>query len=750
MKIKLDKLLFVFILVLIPSIAQSQKYKDVYPQIAVVSDNDAMLLLKTYLKVDPEHPNSNLLLALLYDKNYKGADALTEYEKAMANAERAKLRLVKAQVLVTEKDVKKNTTYYSKFSNGLDGKGQPIVNYQDVDQAISNKYDSVTTFLEKVPTIYKLFVSAVNAYDVSIKTFYKINSRYNSLDDLYLLKDDELGQDLTLLKQMFDSTLFYLDAYKSKIAEYPIKGYNQDYSIREISTYRLSGLIAQSDFLTNNIELWNYGRWVDDVHSVLSSEVSNLRSEIISYDQLISTGLKNAVNPDMFSTFEPVDRNKELLFNLKKFDNNSLLAAIFQYKQSLQFVLHRSHNIKYYDTATNVLPQNKYTYFGEMINSYYQLDSTLKVVKSRLTEASVAKHKVFMDEYYRGYKGVDSYLNLESKNISYEFGKYVLTLRNAIINDIVSDTASIDNTLSYSRKKIPLTVTRLFSYDSVQNGELLTTHVLINADNSKYAAGIYKTTKGINNFIAYVARVSPDNKVNWYKEYNIEIDSVGADSDNFIAAMQLTPAGCAILIRSIHLVNTTGMNTFVYLDENGEELLVNRLPENDYPRTLNFNETTNSFIMTFRGNDKIQNYKNEATTTILNVNVLGDLLWSYKDDYNGTLDDVVNTNSGYILVGNYTVKKDDSGNVFRTKINDNQTKIYLDFISSRGKRENTQLINSDQSIYFANITKVNDSNISIIGYEGILDTSKEVEVSNNSNLVYVFTNSKLQLIYSSL
>ncbi|MDH5365612.1 MAG: hypothetical protein OEW67_01390 [Cyclobacteriaceae bacterium] len=729
----------------------SQKYKDIYPRIASSTDEGAMPILKEYLKIEPDHPNSNLLLALIYDKRYKSADALTEYEKAVANAERAKLRFTKARVLVNEKDIKKNIGYYSVFSSGTDSKGRLIVNYEIVNKAMVTKYDSIVLYLQKVPDIYNTFIKAVNTYDASIKTFYKVNGKYNSLDDLYLLYDDELKTDLDFLKQSFDSTVYYLDEYKRKIAEYPIKGYNQDYTIKDIETYRLSGLITQSNFLNNDIQLWNYGKWVDDVNLLFNADINSLRQEIISYEEKLDDGLKDAANPANFSTYEPIDRNKELLFNLKKFDKNSLLAGIFQYKYNLQSVVHRTHNLKYYDTASNVSPQSKYTYYGEMINSYYLLDSALKVVKSRHMEHNVAKHSAFMDEYYRGFDGVNAYLNQENKNISNGFGKYVLTLRNAIIDDLELDSMKNTKVLSYNRKKIPLSITKHLLMDSLKQGVLTTTHLLKNADDSKYVAGVYRDPKGINNVIAYVSRVSADSKVGWYKEYNIELDSAGADADNLVVGVQPTQAGCAIVIRSVHKTNNSALNSLIYLDEAGNENLLRRLEENDYPRTINYNETTNSFIISFRDNDLTQNFKEEKTTTLVNINVLGDLLWKYNYSFSGTLENIVNTNTGYLLAGNYTSKKDENGNVQRTKVNEDQTNIYLDYISSKGELKKTRTIRSDNSIYLINITKVNDSNISLFGMKGAYNSSKvEKPISYDSDLAYIFTNAKLQLIYTKL
>jgi|GEM_PF-920301 len=726
-----------------------QKFKDIYPTIEQAEDEQALPVLNAYLINDLDHPGANLLVTMIYDRRYKAADVLTEYEMAVANAQRAKLRLAKCGAIVTERDVKKNSSYYSQFGTGTDSKGRAIVAFSTVSAALVNKNDSVTSFLNKVPSIYKSFVGAVNSYDQAIKMFYQINSRYNSLDDLYLLYNDQLGDSLAMLKQAYDSTLYYLDDYKKQIVEYPINNYKQDYVVKDIDTYRLSGLITQSDFLSNNIEIWNYGQWVDDVNKLVGDDISTLRKDIITYEQNINTSLEKAAKASNFNSFEPIDRNKELLFKLKKFDNRSLLASIFQYKNRMQYLKNKTHNTSYYDTASNIDHQSKYAFYGEMVNDYYLVDSMLKEVKSRMSPINIDKHKQFIQTYYDGNIGVGEYIGKESKSIKQGFQEYIGTLREAIMDDIIADTVFTEKIVRFGKRKIPLAVSKTFSIDSIKHGALEATHLKENTDGSRYTAGVHKSTRGIKNAIAYVARISPNEKVTWYKEYDIAIDSAGSDADNFVTDMQLTSVGCAIIVRSRHLTNQSVLNSLIYIDEEGNEQLNQRLDENAYPRTINYSEKTNSFIIGFRDNDQNQVLTRESPTTLMNINVLGDLLWNVSYTFSGTLENVVNTNDGYILAGNFTAKKDKNGNAVRTKINEKQTNVYLDFVSDQGVVSNTKLITSGESFYLTDVVKVNDSNISLLGHKGIYDPAFRKSQSDK-DAVYIFTNAKLKVIYSDL
>lgn len=743
-------ILFFVCMIGMASGANAQKYKDLYPTIASATDDDALPILKQFIKGDTDHPSANLKMALIYDRRYKQADVLTEYEKAIANAERAKLVLTKTGQLISERDIKKYPGYYSDFSQGMDSKGKPIVEYSIVSRAIIDKHDSIVVFLDKVPPIYNVFVKAVNSYDRSIKIFAEINNQYSSLDGLFMLYDANLTSKLSELKRSYDATIIYMDEYKKLIAEYPVSGYNQQYRIKDIETYRLSGLITQSDFLSNSIQLWNYGKWVDDVNEVMNTDISSLRAKIVAYENELNESLNKASNPALYSTFVPLKRNKELLFTLKKYDSRSLLVGVFQYKNYLQSLKHKAHGELYYDTAQDVSVETKYTYYSEMINGHYLGDSMLSVANVRLTPESATKHQQFIDQHYNGYDGIQQYVGQEHKAMTAQFDKYILSLRNSIVDQINNNSAASATEARYRRLKIPLNINDTTALDTLKNGALMTTHLLESADGSIYVTGAYKKPSKLNNIVAYVLRVSADKKVSWYKEYNIAIDSVVADANNWAASLALNPEGCAVMIRSAHLQNQTYANTLIYINELGEEKLVKRITAEDYPRALNYAESTNSFVITLKGDRPEQEEKVGQDLVVLNVNVLGDQLWQYSDSFSGTVERVINTNNGYMIAGNFTAKKNNTGTIVRTKINENQTLAYVDVVSKTGKRLNTLLINSPKSYFIKEVVKVNDGNINLLGLMGNYQMDLNSKLDYSDNLVHIITNSKLKVIHNSL
>ncbi|NJN42567.1 MAG: hypothetical protein HC811_10405 [Flammeovirgaceae bacterium] len=84
-------LLIILILGSLPAAGQV-KYKDLFLTFSGMSETELKSTLKEYLAQDPDHPNANFRLAMIYNSIYKRSDPLTEYAFALANAEQAKLR----------------------------------------------------------------------------------------------------------------------------------------------------------------------------------------------------------------------------------------------------------------------------------------------------------------------------------------------------------------------------------------------------------------------------------------------------------------------------------------------------------------------------------------------------------------------------------------------------------------------------------------------------------------------------------
>lgn len=729
--------------------AQKIKYKELMPMLLAASEEDAFSYLNAFIVSDLDHPNANLRLALIYRDRYKRADLLTEYDKAIANAERAKSRFLKAKLLVDEKEIRRNDDYYISISASSDAKGKQSPNTSEILQMIEAGYSSADALLNAAPPIYKNFTSSVYHYDKAIKIFSAINGKYASLDELYLLYNAKLGEDLASLKTAFDSSVYYFNEYKKLIEAYPISGHNQEYVLQSIQTYRLDGLITQMDFLNNKLVFWNYAEWVNEINATIDQEIVKLRDNIEKNEQAVADGLKLAANTPI-DEFLPIKLDKETVFKLKKYDYQSLVVALLEYKQYKQGLVNKLQNRTYYDTATTLEPQRKYAYYSEIIHNARAVDSLILRLKQRNLPSKVEKHQDFIQQYYKGSQGVSNFISEEDGANKRIFSSFVDNLRGAILDDLSKQAPTETRSAKHKTFNLPYFISTKEA-DSVKQGEMMTTHRSLSPDGSTYLTGVYRPDKKLANVVSYVARIGADGKLIWLKDYNIAVDSLGTMGNTSTGALELTKEGCALLLTTRNPSDGTRINSFVYLSEKGEEKFIKRLEVGDFPRKINYKESNSSFVLIFKGSSHVQDITNGENLQLISINAIGDVLWKRSWEMAGTFEELVNLQDGYLLVGNYTAIKDQQGRMVRTKVNEGQTNAWLIRLDLRGDQKSQSLINNQKSFFISKVVKVNDSNINLLGYEGkYAEHYSKVLNIQDQGLTHIIVDSGLRELSSSL
>ena len=370
----------------------AQKYKDIFPQIISANSENSFEILNSYLQNNLDHPNANLRVALIYADRYKSTDALREYEKAIALAEQAKIKLFKARLVLTEKEVKKNEEYYFGLSNVS---GAPV--YSELTNLIISEEQQVAEFLQKAPVIFSQFISSVEKYDQAVKTFAGIVGSYASLKELYLLYDDSLKQQLTTLKGDYDSTKVYFDNYLKSRNEYKLNAISQTYSENTINVYRLDGLVTQINFLQPKIALWNYSSWVDSVNLVISETIDGLRKDLYDNEKKLRIGVEEASKTNKPDSFNVIHADKALVFNLLKYDyKNAIVPLLHYYEFKQQFIIDQKRQT-YFDTAS-ISTDRRLAYYSDMMYDSKLGDSIITQFESRFSPQQLLRHKVFVDE----------------------------------------------------------------------------------------------------------------------------------------------------------------------------------------------------------------------------------------------------------------------------------------------------------------------------------------------------------------
>ena len=345
------------------SFAQTTKYKDVIPMIEGTSDEYTMEVLKAFLGKNLDHPAANLRVASLYLKKANETDPLIEYNKIQALAEQAKQKLFKSTILLNAKEIKKNNEYYLWIAK------QNQVTEVDVElinKHLNKENKEIAKILKSLPLVYDDFTNAVDYYDKAVKNFANISNSYPSLKNLYLLYDDKLKDQFDDLKSDYDSSLFYFSKYKTKTDTFELEGYDQSLSIKPINVFRYDGLVTQINFLNNEVDVWNYGGWVDSVNTVINGDIGDLRTSLKTNEERQTKALENLMKSNNLKDAKVVPVDKSLVFNLLRFDYDNPIVPLLKYKESKQRVLIEEGNSTYFDTA-NIEIERKLIFYNKMI-----------------------------------------------------------------------------------------------------------------------------------------------------------------------------------------------------------------------------------------------------------------------------------------------------------------------------------------------------------------------------------------------
>src|SRR6478735_7557752 len=111
---RLAPLKFLFFIVVVSSAsAQKVKYKDIYALLSTKQYESAEPFLNRYLKETTDNPNAYLYKGIIFQEKASKDDILKNTTRMLANIDSAIMFYNIAYKAITEKEVKKNSEYYT-------------------------------------------------------------------------------------------------------------------------------------------------------------------------------------------------------------------------------------------------------------------------------------------------------------------------------------------------------------------------------------------------------------------------------------------------------------------------------------------------------------------------------------------------------------------------------------------------------------------------------------------------------------
>ena len=199
------------------------------------------------------------------------------------------------------------------------------VEYEDVDAYMRGRLDTLNRWRAETDTLHNRFYRMVDSYELCRQLFLQFMQKYPSekLAHLCFTQDDldNLRHLEVLTRQFEQDKRLFTEALQVS----PIKHYSPDFRSVSIAMYRLDG-VTSTDFLANDIPVWNYGEWTKSFLEVQEKTYLAMFRTIVEEYKMITFAI------DRFRTNQIVQLTPDQLlpYLVERYDYQSPVATFIR------------------------------------------------------------------------------------------------------------------------------------------------------------------------------------------------------------------------------------------------------------------------------------------------------------------------------------------------------------------------------------------------------------------------------------
>lgn len=305
-----------FTLLLLATCLSAQSYKDLLTRIAEhpTADRENLYLLKDYQQGHPKEPHPYYLMATINQRLQADEHPLVNYHERSKMLYDARVAYGNCRAFLNSDKV--NGTRYPLAAN-KDGKADEGMVYG----WLTNRLQEVTELQGHLDSLYAAYVRMVSGYDECVQLYAQFVGKYGRMKDAQLMMDADDKALLIKLRDLAKTTPKNRDCFEKALKQMPIAGYAPAFSLRAITFYRLEGLTT-SDFLQNDIPLWDYAAWVDAFFDE-QAKVARLKADVLDEQKRLQKGMQKGGTGK---------ENLRLLNRIRQYDEQSVLADMLHYE----------------------------------------------------------------------------------------------------------------------------------------------------------------------------------------------------------------------------------------------------------------------------------------------------------------------------------------------------------------------------------------------------------------------------------
>ncbi len=732
---KLKLLMVLAFFVFFKANAQKEiKYKEIYDYVLKTDTILSYEKLKMYQQLDPFHANSYYQLGLISQAWSKKYDPFTQPQDVRYFIYHTNVYFGLSKKYLDDKEARKNGEIYQAVSLQAGEKISLETILADIEKRLSEN----ALFSQNFEKTYKNFIKSTTFYNQCVELFLEINRNNANEKELFLTISPEIRQKIEDLSQNYDSTLFYLDAFVKNLNYYPLKSYKPQYSINPIETYRLEGL-TYSNFLQNNITLWDFKQWITNFNQISQSDIQKIRFQADSTHQSMMQIIEGFENQSHYSdTVAAIKINPKVLFKIGKFDYNSVLIDYFNYLETkanyLRFTRKTDNNVQ---NIASVDMRKKAYYYSKLYENKKITDSLALFAQNNVNEKSVSKYSSFVNTNFTSTDGFKTFFNTEKAENNTIFNESLQNYNDFLVSYKAKN--QIDTVYTFGKHSIALKL-------EPQKAQLLeneTKTECIKIRNKEiYLSGKVMLASKEKAFVCAIA----DKKVKWFKTFENN-----ESSSNSGILVEPTANGCFLMLTSVEPDKC--INRILQINANGQKTNEFLLLETAYPRYMRYDDINERILITYYGNTYQTTAKEpmELFISMYNTELKISSLWAKAATINmiGNFVDLVQINEDIYVFSNFHEYTNlNAQKMFvPEKVSQNQYNTLLTVINKEGNVTKMLPYFSNEHYTLTEVIKIDNNLINLLGAK---DKNNDNESSKTDKpLKYMLINASGDLIFSN-
>jgi len=636
--------------------ASSQNFKDVYESLQVNDRFSNMMNLRHYQEKNPDHAITYFLLGEIYNQYMSEANPLLMFNVIETNYLQALTHYGLLKTKLDEKQARQDREYFGQISIATDNKK---VGIEDVIIEVDKRLAAIENYYQNSKTVHDNYFRCISKYNECLFRYREILADYPNYKNLYLLANQKLIEEVQTLGANFDSAIVYFDEYKKSGSALSHVLTINGYKLNQIVTYRLEGLI-EADFSLPIVELWDFKSWANSFLEIINSDISAIKNGLIENDEKLSAQINKLKEEDIYSDKMDFYRTDLKFQNLiGKYDHTSICNNLIDYRQSkVQYLLSTRKTVNQLSDSSQFFLINKLWYYRDLANAKAALNLQAENLKKSISIDDVGKYFDFFSRRYNGMDGLIRWCEVEKWDNDQLFDINLKHLNEFIRRD-KNRFYFKDSTLVYQHQRIAFGIQHP---DSIGNStDTLITTGFYPFKKWNYISG-NKWIKGKNKS-AFLAKVDPDGKIDWMIFPNIESSKL--DSNVVVNQIQITDDSiCWVASQAKVWKSSSEFDVQVIVSSYNWKGMLRKQVVSDVgmmPISFQVDEINEQYLLITKSL-KSDSLANAGTMVKIALYTFNDsLLWAKQLTLNGNVIDVLNVNSNFFVVFNYSKFRIGSG-----------------------------------------------------------------------------------------